>query len=956
MTTQAGTGTPRRPDAEPRSEHLPAPWVRTRLRSSRPAVLLMAALAFGTVFLAAAFPRALDRGTDSALRDYLHSRGPAWTSVLFTAGHKYEPKDLDRLVGKFTSHPNETFRFADDKSVYGTRGNSLRTLFNTGLARPDEVPPRLGLLYLKGVTEHTSLVAGNWPTVGNDAEPVQIAISRSAADTIGIHLGQVLDAGSTLNDEPVQAKVVGLYAAIDPGDQYWLNLNCPEAACLMGAGKRYWATAGIIDPGAVPRLDRWGTGSTDFWRLPVDVDELRADQLSQTSAEISSYVAGSTGIHLIQDSGRPDLQLSSQLPQLFDRAVARQEATAPLSAIGPAGLAGVAGVVLCLAAALTFDRRGGELRLLQARGGSRGGVLLRLLGEGALTVLPAAAVATALALLLLPTARWSGAVLAALATTLLALLGFPARAVLLWSAQRPPSRRRRLVGELAVLAITGAAVLEVRRRGIAPSGEGLDPILVAAPLLLALSGGLLLARIQPVVVGALARATGRGSGLVGFLGLARAARGTGGRPRPSILPLLALMLAVTTAGFGATVLDAVDGARIHAARDEIGADASVVAPVGFALEPGLTAAADALPGVRTSSKVWWESEVFLLGTNNGSARVHLLAVDPQSYAELSRTVGRGEFDPAALAGGEGGIDTPMPALFSAEVAKAVGSGEYRLRMPNGREILATKTGSVDGTPALEAETRRFIILPIGPASARLPQMGRPNLWFAAGDVNEQQLRKVVRDSGPGGAASGQASAPAAVPAPATTQAASPAPASAAATKGVTADEPDGLPTGYAVRTSSARSAELADDPLQAAAGRLFWAAVIGAAGFALLAVLLTLLRAAPERVAMLARLRTMGLRPRQGLALIVAETLPQTLVAAVGGGLTAIAAVALLGPAFDLSALVGAPVKGGLQPAVVPVLIQVLGLSALVCAGVLAEALISGRRQITTELRVGDQR
>ncbi|MFF1798138.1 FtsX-like permease family protein, partial [Kitasatospora sp. NPDC058263] len=119
---------------------------------------------------------------------------------------------------------------------------------------------------------------------------------------------------------------------------------------------------------------------------------------------------------------------------------------------------------------------------------------------------------------------------------------------------------------------------------------------------------------------------------------------------------------------------------------------------------------------------------------------------------------------------------------------------------------------------------------------------------------------------------------------------------------------------------------------------------------------LTLLRAAPERAAVLARLRTMGLRPRQGLALIVAETLPQTLVAAVGGGVVAWIAVALLGPAIDLSALVGAPVPTGLRPALLPVLFQVLGLAALVTAGVLAEALISGRRQISTELRAGDQR
>ncbi|KJS52939.1 hypothetical protein VM98_28325, partial [Streptomyces rubellomurinus subsp. indigoferus] len=98
-----------------------------------------------------------------------------------------------------------------------------------------------------------------------------------------------------------------------------------------------------------------------------------------------------------------------------------------------------------------------------------------------------------------------------------------------------------------------------------------------------------------------------------------------------------------------------------------------------------------------------------------------------------------------------------------------------------------------------------------------------------------------------------------------------------------------------------------------------------------------------------------GLRPRQGLALIVAETLPQTLAAAVGGGLVALAAVALIGSAFDLSALVGAKVAETLEPVVTPVLLPTAGLALVVCLGVLLETAISGRRQIATELRAGEQ-
>lgn len=59
---------------------------------------------------------------------------------------------------------------------------------------------------------------------------------------------------------------------------------------------------------------------------------------------------------------------------------------------------------------------------------------------------------------------------------------------------------------------------------------------------------------------------------------------------------------------------------------------------------------------------------------------------------------------------------------------------------------------------------------------------------------------------------------------------------------------------------------------------------------------------------------------------------------------------------MDLTTLVGSSVPTGLGVLVRPVLAQSLGLAALVALTVLAEAALSGRRQITTELRAGDRR
>ncbi|MFD4397603.1 hypothetical protein [Kitasatospora sp. NPDC058478] len=936
MTTKAGTTVPT-PSPEPAPAHGPAPWVRTRLRATPLATLLMAALAFVTVFMAAAFPRVVDRGADSALRDFVHQKGVNATSLQATSEPNLsDPASaLDDVQQKLTAEIGRNLPLTETSQLYGSRAKSPRKMFNEGYARVSDHPPVLGLLYVHGLKELVTLTDGVWPGPAAEGAPLPMIISQKAAETIGVKLGDVVDNGSDLTGR-TRSTVVGFYRVNNPTDPTWDDVGCPARACLEGQGAElHWVTTGFVTDSGLHQLILWGNGGVNFWRLPVDSAALRADQLAETRATVGSFLVGRGATTLADVTKRPDLHVTSLLPDIFTRATARYDAAAPLAAIGPAGVAGVAVVVLCLAAALTADRRTAELRLLQARGGSRGGILLRLLGEGAATVLPSALLGTALALVLLPTPRWGNALLTALAVALIAVLAFPARAAVLLSPPKAVAGWRRLVGELAVLAVTAAAVAEVRRRGVAP-GNSLDPLLVAAPLMLALTGGLLLARIQPLVVGWLAALAGRGRGLIGFLGLARAARDSSGRRRPSALPLLALVIAVTTTGFGATVLDTVDSVRLRAARITTGGDASVSLPVYATLPEAFTTAAAELPGVRAATGVWVEPGASFIGTGGDRTAAILVVAEPKAYAEIARTFGVGEFDPAALAGTPGGPDSPVPALFSSGLSKQLTDGPARLRTPNGGELRATVAGIVTGTPALPDPGKPFMVVPVGPASERLPELKRTNKWLSVGDVDAGQVRNLLLDQGL---------------TTATGLAKLIRDEAVAAGKGSY-----GLPPGYTVRSSHEVAATLAADPLQRSAERLFWYSGAAGAGFALLAVLLTLVRAAPERTALLARLRTMGLRPRQGLALIIAETLPQTLVAAVGGGLVALAAVGLLGSAFDLSALVGANVGDALTPVLLPVLLPTAGLALVVCLGVVLETAVSGRRQIATELRAGDQR
>ncbi|MGW2375785.1 hypothetical protein [Kitasatospora sp. NPDC001683] len=933
MTIQAGTGVP-----TPETAHRPAPWVRTRLRASPLAAVLMAALAFVTVFLAAAFPRVADRGADAALRAFVSQKGLNPTSLQTTSRTQNDDNaaELDRVEQKLTAKVGRQLTLSGSGQAYGAKALSSRGMANREYVRiSDANDPVLSLLHLHDLAARATLTDGTWPTRGDGHGPLPIVISKQAAETIRIKLGDVIDNGVEGSGTQRSTVVVGFYRINDPHDPFWDDLGCPARACLNATREHeHWTTSGFVDGGSLPALARWGSGGENFWRLPVDPATLRADQLDRTRNTISSFLTGPGASALISETRRSDLHTSSGLPDILTRADERYRASLPLSTIGPAGVAGVATVVLFLAAALTTDRRTGEIRLLQARGGSRTGVLLRLVGEGAATVLPAAVLGTALAMVLLPTPRWGQSVLAALAAALLALLAFPARTALLWSRRKPAGGRRRLVGELAVLAVTVAAVAEVRRRGVG-SGGGLDPLLVAAPLLLAVSGGLLLARIEPVAVGRLARLAARGRGLIAFLGLARAARDTSGRRKPSVLPLLALLIAVTTTGFGATVLDTVDHVRSRAARIATGGDIGVSLPDYATLPESFTKAAAALPGVHASTGAWVEPKARFVGADQAYTEAYLVAIEPTAYAEIARTLGVGEFDPAKLAGTPGGRDTPVPALFSRDLAKRLAAGPAEMRTPNGNGLRLTVAGIVPATPALPDPGKPFVVVPAGPAWERLPDTKRTNKWFAVGDVDPEQVRSALRDNGrsqPTGLARLVAEDAAAA-----------------------GRSTHGLPAGYTVHSSRETVTQLADDPLQHAAGRLFWYAAAAGAGFALLAVLLTLFRAAPDRTALLARLRTMGLRPRQGLALIVTEALPQTLAAAVGGGLVALAAVALLGGAFDISTLVGARVGEVISPVLMPVLLPTAGLALLVGLGVVAETLVAGRRQIATELRAGEQ-
>ncbi|WP_239063458.1 ABC transporter permease, partial [Streptomyces sp. SID14436] len=268
-------------------------------------------------------------------------------------------------------------------------------------------------------------------------------------------------------------------------------------------------------------------------------------------------------------------------------------------------------------------------------------------------------------------------------------------------------------------------------------------------------------------------------------------------------------------------------------------------------------------------------------------------------------------DPAgAPAPGDGGAEAagPLPAVASPKVAERLGTRPFPIRMEDGSTVTLRITQVRERTPAVAGD--HFLVVDRAGLSTRA---ARPTALLVTGDdLDGAALRRTVGDTAP-------------------------------------------------VQVRADERATYVDSPLQAGAERVYATAVAAGAGYAVLALLLTLVRAAPERSALLARLRTMGLTRAQGRRLLVLESLPQALLAAVGGTLTAWATVRLLAPGIDLTTMavpgtVSSPARAALRTDPVSLLVPALVVVALTLGIAVGQAWWTGRRSSVRELRAGDAR
>ncbi|MFJ8105299.1 ABC transporter permease [Streptomyces sp. NPDC096132] len=905
-----------------------APWVRTRLRTAPVTAVAFGALVLVTAFLAALLPRAVEAYETDGLRGALAAASPESTVLELKAPQPglelpqetredaVRPDALAAVDVKASALLPEPLRADPAESAYGVRTATSLEAQDASLPRPDGLPPRFTLLAQSGVAEHATVREGRLPTAGApvtaDTRVLEGAVTTETARTLRLRAGSTLTLAG-FPDGPLTVRITGILEPRHPERSWWSVervLRSPALAYVNSPPppQFYWEAGVLLAPEAAPAL-LGGQGEPEkYWRIAPATDGLGARDAAALVDAVASLEGGPALLRMREAAG-PTARLSTGLEQVVGSYTATRDAITPVVAVAAFGIGAIAVVVLVMSGGLAAARRDTELALLRARGGSLRGIAGRLLAETAVVAAPAAAGGLLLAVLAVDGARLRPAVLGAAAVALLACAALPVRAVVAHRSPRAHRERddlaharpggRRTVAELTLLVLAVGSVLALRRRGTGGSG---DVLVSAAPVLVGLVAALVLVRLYPLPLRWAAGPAGRLRGLVGFLSLARAGRSPAA---VAALPLLALLTALTTAAFGGSVLAGVADARDRAALLETGADARISTTDGTPLPAGLARAVRGVAGVRevTAVGIARASE----GEAGEKHPLTVVGVEPDTYGGLARQVGLGGFTADRLKHGGGVLD----AVASPGVAERLGRAPRRIVTPGGA-VTVRITAVRPRTPAVpDAE---FLLVD----AAGLKGSGGPTTLLAAGaGLDAKALRTAVRGAG----------------------------------------------ANLSVTLRGEVRATLSDSPVQSGAGRIYVWAVVAGAGYAVVALVLALLRSAPERAALLARLRTLGLTARQGRRLLGLEALPQALLAAVGGMATGWATVLLLAPGVDLDRLALAGAPGGRVPEgaalradVWSLALPAVGAVLLAGAVAVAQAWWAGRRTPITHLRAGDMR
>jgi putative ABC transport system permease protein len=611
--------------------------------SERGASIAIAGVVLLVAFASAAAPRALELTTSAELARSISSLPPtqsALTAELLDgptlgpsqSGEAFEG-ELDTTWGAL----DDTLRAVRDDIAEPARALIGEPRFAVSTSPVDatstELAPtapltRLVFLSDPRFTAQVELTAGEWPIAPDHAiappfdpsdgvmrdpldAPIEFALSTATAERMQWAIGEVRSTKLGV----VQAQRVQLVGTFDPRDEnsdYWQYTPTTLEADYfddgnsrpIATGGAYIASEGWSTVSQVVASSRVGTlVRTRVW-FPIDGTTITASSAPSVLSQLRQATSAATPIGEAVDGGQPPrVTFSTGIVDALDAVTARSSATTSVLLLATTGPLGVAIAVIALAGRLVAERRRPTLSLIAARGGSNAQLRSILALEGLVLGLPAALGGVVAALLLVP-----GDGVTAQSLALPALVGAAPAAILALAASPGSLRqvrtdlgsattsRRRVIVELVGIVLAVASVVLLLVRGIGEESPGVDPLLVAAPLLLTLAACVLVLRVYPIPLAALERRLRERSGVVAFVGTARALRD----PVAGLAPVLAMVVAVSVAVFSGAMFATLTNGVDDAVESSVGGDFRARGPI-FSDEA--LAAVSAVEGVEGAAQL-----------------------------------------------------------------------------------------------------------------------------------------------------------------------------------------------------------------------------------------------------------------------------------------------------------------------------------------------------------------
>jgi putative ABC transport system permease protein len=624
--------------------------VAHHVRSHAGGGAIVALLVFVLAVLAAAAPVALSALGDATLRTRLDAVSPAVRDVVsenvganafpqIGMREYVEPATTDEVWGPFAASVEDIRAYADapvpdvlatgrmvtrnsDNQILegdGTRAASIAfdPAYEAEIRITDGRMPEPAPAFL---SEPAAVGLGGQP-IGNR---IELVLSTQTATELEWPVGEVRTIGDARRFL-VELELVGLFEAEDPEAAYWDHVPSVLEPFIFDDGNqpRQVTGTGFAHPASLVAGGGLGQEwSTLVW-YPTDTGRIDGDNAEAIVAGLNKLTAVSHTIGTMAEGmGLLSLGFDADITVTIEAALAQQRSTAGVIAMLVAGPVGVAAAVLVLGCRLILEGRRPALRLLSARGASIGQRRGLLATEGLLVGVVPAAIGVAVAATVGAVVFGVAPDAAGIATG--ALAGIAPVGILVVLAPTVAERqaradlgrrgsRLRLITESVVTGLAATALALLFIRGYS---DGVDVLLAATPLLLALVACLITIRLYPLPLGAAHSRARAGADLDAFLGSARALR----EPTLGVTPVLALVVGVSVAMSSGVLLSTLQSGVTEASRAQIGADMRVEGALftreqldrlrgvdGVALATGISGAEPAtldIAGVREGTSVF----------------------------------------------------------------------------------------------------------------------------------------------------------------------------------------------------------------------------------------------------------------------------------------------------------------------------------------------------------------